>query len=302
MSEIWVDTDFGFDDLWALLLLQRHGVSIAGISLVAGNAPLPQVISNALGAQQAYDIKAPIYCGAERPLVRTPETAERILGPHGMRSLGRRLPETDQGTLPPEALPALAKWLEQAEPGGSRDVLALGPLTNIANLLQQAPDSAARITRLIWMGGSAGAGNHSPAAEFNALADPEAAALVAGAGLPLDVIDLTLCRKVVFGSADVPVSDPLTADLIGGYLEIGLSRGRQSMAIYDPVAAVAALRPDLFQFEPCVMEVSAVSDKSYGATRFQSCASEPSRLATDVSKDVASICLDVLAKERAHGD
>ncbi len=50
---LWVDTDYGFDDLWALLLLRRHGATVEGISLVAGNTPLPQVIANALGAARA---------------------------------------------------------------------------------------------------------------------------------------------------------------------------------------------------------------------------------------------------------
>ena len=93
MSTFWVDTDFGFDDLWALLVLRHLGAQVAGISLVAGNAPLARVVSNAMGARQAYGIDAPIYAGADRPLVRDAETAERILGPRGMQSRGQHLPD-----------------------------------------------------------------------------------------------------------------------------------------------------------------------------------------------------------------
>ncbi|MEP3276864.1 MAG: nucleoside hydrolase [Stappiaceae bacterium] len=297
MSVFWVDTDYGFDDLWALLLLRRLGATIAGISLVAGNAPLPRVISNALGAQQAYGIDVPIHSGADRPLIREQETAERILGPRGMRSRGRFLPEPTVSISPEAAVPALVRWLDSGEPGQRRDVLALGPLTNIATLLKQAPDSAAKITRLVWMGGSTGPGNQSPAAEFNALADPEAVAVVADANLPLDVVDLTLCRRVTFGPADVLSMDALTADLLGGYLDIGLSRGRPGMAIYDPVAALAALRPESFNFNRREMEVSVVQDDSYGATRFFPAAGGKTRLATDFTTDIAGICLKALAKD-----
>lgn len=301
MSTLWVDTDFGFDDLWALLLLRRLGATIAGISLVAGNTRLSRVITNALGARQAYGVDAPLYRGAHRPLHRVQETAERILGPRGMKSRGRHLPEPKASTPLPDALPALARWLENARPGDRRDILALGPLTNFANLLRQAPDCAARITRLIWMGGSAGPGNHSPAAEFNALADPEAAAIVANAGLAMDVVDLTLCRKVTFGPTDVPSMDPLLADLIGGYLDIGLNRGRPGMAIYDPVAALAAIRPGLFHFEKRDMDVSVVQDDSYGATRFTRASGGMMRLATDFTADIRGICLDALAQEPPNG-
>ncbi|MEJ8472809.1 nucleoside hydrolase [Roseibium algae] len=300
MSALWVDTDFGFDDLWAVLLLRQLGAKVAGISLVAGNAPLPQVTSNALGARSAYGIDAPVYSGADHPLVRMQETAERILGPFGMQSRGRRLPEPKEPHSLPDALPALAKWLDSGAPGEPREVLALGPLTNIANLTRRAPQSAAKISRLVWMGGSAGPGNHSAMAEFNALADPEAAAVISAARLPLDVVDLMLCRKITFGPSDVPVMPPLMADLIGGYLDIGLSRGRPGMAIYDPVAALAAMRPDLFQFEKCRMQVSITPDDSYGATAFHSASEGETRLATDVTPDMAHICLTALAEEVAN--
>ena len=56
-------------------------------------------------------------------------------------------------------------------------VAAIGPLTNLALLLRVFPDAAARIGRLVVMGGSAWrGGNVTAAAEFNVWADPEAAA------------------------------------------------------------------------------------------------------------------------------
>ena len=65
---LWVDTDYGFDDLWALLVLARHGRTPAGISLVAGNASLTRVIANARRGAAAYDLQTPLYAGAAHPL------------------------------------------------------------------------------------------------------------------------------------------------------------------------------------------------------------------------------------------
>lgn len=291
---LWVDTDYGFDDLWALLVLARHGRTPAGISLVAGNAPLPRVIANARGGAAAYDLQAPLYAGAAQPLVRPLETATRVLGPKGMSSRGPMLPEIPGAALP-DAIPALADWLLSAAPNAPREVLALGPLTNIARLLTEAPQAAQKITRLVWMGGSNGPGNHSPRAEFNALADPEAAAQLAAAGLPLEVADLMLCRQVTFGPDDMPEMDVLTAGLLQGYLDIGLSRGRAGMAIYDPVAAMVYLRPDLFQSLPCDLSVSTTEDDSYGETMFAPNPHGTTRLVTAATDDIAQVCLGCLS-------
>ncbi|OCX59993.1 hypothetical protein BFP70_18010 [Thioclava sp. SK-1] len=296
---LWVDTDYGFDDLWALLLLRHAKCAVAGISLVAGNATLDRVIANAQGAALAYGIDAPLYAGAATPLRRDQETAERILGPQGMTSRGRFLPRSNDAPPPRDGVAALAQWL--MAPTATRQVLALGPLTNIALLVQRFPQAAARITRLVWMGGSNGPGNHSAMAEFNALADPEALDQVVRAAVPLDIVDLSFCRQVRFGPADMPICDPLTADLLGGYLDIGLSRGRDGMAIYDPLAALAITAPQLMRFERYRMKVSLRVDDSYGATTFLADPAGPVRLATLPSPICARSCLDALRTEKHHG-
>jgi inosine-uridine nucleoside N-ribohydrolase len=302
MNAFWVDTDFGFDDLWALLTLRHLGARVAGISLVAGNAPIARVISNAMGARQAYGLTAPIYAGAVSPLVRDAETAERILGPRGMQSRGQHLP--DGGPLPEsqDASTALEAWLRSAKPGERRDILAIGPLTNIARLIQTAPEVAKTITRLIWMGGSNGAGNHSAQAEFNALADPEAAAIVANAGLTLDVVDLMFCRTVTFGPNDIPQSDPLTSDLLGGYLDIALTRGRSQMAIYDPNAALVACQPEAFAYRSCDMIVSTVTGPTYGKTTFNENINGSTRLIMGTTLDATKTCLNALVEDTLNAD
>jgi len=302
MTELWVDTDFGFDDLWALLLLGRYKARIAGISLVAGNAGLPQVTRNALGAFQAYGFDIPMWAGEDRSLTCDPVSAEHILGPRGMQSRGMYLPEVEAGTVRTGAVLALSEWLQSAARFEPRKVLALGPLTNIAMLVRTAPQAAQNISRVIWMGGSNGPGNHTVAAEFNALADPEAVQIVADAGIPMDVVDLMACRQVTFGTDDLPVTDQLTADLLGGYLDIGLSRGRPRMTIYDPVAALVAIDPESFDFEPQKLEVSTTPGETYGATRFLPLVDGRTRLVVRPGPDTAKICLGALSKEHMYDD
>ena len=300
MSKFWVDTDFGFDDLWALLVLRHYGCEVAGVSLVAGNTPLPRVVANALGAKEAYDLNWPLWQGAVAPLKRDPETAERILGPDGMRSRGAKLPKSKAGVPDTGALDEIRGWLGGSS-GTERQILALGPLTNLAALLMQFPEAARMISRLVWMGGSSGRGNHTATAEFNAVADAEAVECVLNSGVPIDIVDLEFCRRVAFSEADMPDTDPLTRDLLGGYLDIALERGRPGMAIYDPLAALALAVPDAIGFTPCVVEISTEPDDSYGATRIQAAARSSLRLATEARADLGRMCLNALEMETANG-
>ena len=300
MTPVWVDTDFGFDDLWALLVLRHLNCPVAGVSLVAGNVPLPQVIANAVAAKQAYEFDWPIWKGASRPLVRKQETAERIIGATGMRTRGASLPWTNTDEVRDDAVHALRDWL-CSETTEEKNILALGPLTNIATALQAFPEVQFQISRLVWMGGSAGIGNHTPLAEFNAVADAEALLGVIETGLQVDIVDLSFCRKVVFAEEDIPETDNLTGDLLGGYLDIALERGRPAMAIYDPVAAVALADRASIGFSSCTTRVSTIADETYGATYMSEARNSTTRIAATAHADLKTICLSALKKEVLHG-
>ncbi|SFH66612.1 nucleoside hydrolase [Albimonas pacifica] len=247
---VWIDTDMSVDDVFAILLLQGR-VEIDGLSLGFGVAPLPRARLNAAGAASAFGWSFAMTQGADRAVLGGQEHATRILGETGIRSRGKTLPEVEAPPLPP-ALPALSAWLEAQE---QATILALGPLTNLAALALARPDLLPRIERIVWMGGGVTSGNHTASAEYNAIADPEALAILIARGVPIRMIDLDACRRVQIAEEDVTAlraapgpNAGLLADLLGGYLDIALERGRPTMALYDPIAAAAVLRPDLFRF------------------------------------------------------
>lgn len=280
---VWVDTDMGVDDVMAILMLAESG-QVDGISLAFGCADLDAVRRNALAFLAAYGFDIPLSQGADRALNGDCETCERILGPIGQPTRGAHFPSGGDRALP-AASDALAQWLEARR---DADILALGPLTNIARLCADRPDLVSHIRRIVWMGGSVGRGNHTPFAEFNAYADPEAADGVLRAGAPVTMVDLEICRQVVFGPAhlsDIPAQGAL-ADLIGGYLDIGLSRGREGMALYDPVAAAAMLRPDLFTQSAARLSV-VLTDVQRGRTIADPDPAGPHRILTGVQSAAA---------------
>jgi Inosine-uridine nucleoside N-ribohydrolase len=267
---IWIDTDMGFDDIAAIMVAAHAGLSIEGVSLVFGNAPLARVRSNAAGAASAFVWPFPIHSGREMPVLGRLETATHVLSDAGMPSAGKHLPEAEE-TFSADAFEALCAWLEKDE--GERRILALGPLTNIAAVALARPDLAARITDLTWMGGGVTSGNHTASAEFNAFADPEALAIVLAQKIPFRMIDLDLCRQVLCSPEDVvPVRQAggrnaeLLGDLLAGFVAIATKSGRPAMALYDAVAAVAFAHPELVAWREAKIDVELAGTLTRGRT------------------------------------
>jgi purine nucleosidase len=262
---VWIDTDMGVDDLFAVLLMLAK-TKVDGMSLTFGNADLEQITRNAADATAHFQWSVPIHTGADRAILGTAETAQGVLGKAGMPTRGRILPAAPASVAAgfSPALGALETWLETQT---QAQILALGPLTNLATLALARPDLLHRIGRITWMGGARGAGNHTASAEFNAVADPEALAILLARKVPLTMVDLEICRQVMIDEAHVAaVADPLLRDLLGGYLDIALTRGRPAMALYDPVAAAAFLCPDLFTAAPARIEVELAGHHTRGRT------------------------------------
>lgn len=272
--QLWVDTDMGFDDMHALLYLRQAGIIPVGQSLVYGCATLSQVHRNTRAFSAQFNWQTPWYSGAEKSLRGQIRTAKHVLGTQGFRTRGRVMPDAPPLPVNQPAVTAMIDWLS-----GSPDdaqILALGPLTNIARLCQQAPELISRIQRLTWMGGSLAHGNQTPYAEFNAWADAQAAAIVLSSGIPVRLVDLDVCREVQIFPEDVDRFATLKSDagkivhdLLGGYLDIGLSRNRGHMAIYDPVAAALLVSPDDFQMQPACIHVETEDAEREGQTLLQ---------------------------------
>ncbi|MEZ2221521.1 nucleoside hydrolase [Rhizobium sp. RCC_161_2] len=302
---IWIDTDMGFDDIAAILVVAHSSLAIDGVSLVSGNAPLKQVRANAASAVAAFGWTFRIHTGRELPVLCKLETAQSILGSSGIPTTGKVLPPADE--LPSsDAFAALCDWL--ADGSGPKRILALGPLTNIAALALARPDLAARIDELTWMGGGVTSGNHTASAEFNAYADPEALAIVLAHGLPLQMIDLDICRKVLARPDDVErvrqaggKNAEMLADLLGGYVNIAISRGRPAMAIYDPTAAAIFVAPDIARLQHARIDAELWGQHTRGRTVVETRASHAefnAHFAAEIDADRArAIIFDAMINE-----
>ena len=107
---VWIDTDMGFDDIAAILVVDQSGLEIDGISLVFGNTPLPQVRANAAGAAQAFGWKFPIHAGRGQPVLAKLETAQAILGETGIPTIGKSCRKQPHSQTATPSQPSAAGW------------------------------------------------------------------------------------------------------------------------------------------------------------------------------------------------
>ncbi|GAA2403645.1 purine nucleosidase [Catellatospora methionotrophica] len=264
---VMIDCDPGIDDMMALLTIcASPELDLRGVTTVGGNVGIELTTRNArsvLALAGRGDV--PVAAGAGRSLVRVPVSAKK--GAHGDGGLGGVvLPEAPGAADPRPAAAFLAATVAAStEP---LTLFAVGPMTNVALFYAMYPQLAARLDRLVVMGGSIGAGNMTPAAEFNVWFDPEAAHRVLtdpGVSVPTTLVPLDVTRRTGLVDADLAVLagsgrvGALTARALGGYRH-GLGA---VTPVHDAVAVLTVLHPELVTTQPARIHV----DAGYGPSR-----------------------------------
>ncbi|MFI9760620.1 nucleoside hydrolase [Streptomyces sp. NPDC051963] len=196
-----IDCDTGVDDALALLFAVRHpGIDLRAITCVAGNTDVEGVVRNTLTVlEQAGAPEIPVARGAERPLIEAVRTARHVHGEDGMADLG--LPAPSRTAVDMDAVTLLRREI-LASPRPVT-LVPTAPLTNIALLLRTHPEVVGNIERIVFMGGAVATGNATPVAEFNVWHDPEAAAILLTAGVPITMYGLDVFKRVLVPAADV---------------------------------------------------------------------------------------------------
>jgi purine nucleosidase len=262
-----LDCDPGIDDAFAIAFGCGHpGIDLAGVTTVAGNVGLDRTTVNALAVLEFLGHpEVPVAAGSPVPLLRPVHNARSVHGESGLG--GATLPAPRGQVVGAHAVDFLIGEISAAP--GAVTLVATGPLTNIALAVRRYPPLVQQVADFVIMGGSAGRGNVTPAAEFNIWADPEAAAIVFGAGWRVTMagLDVTLQAR-----ATGPVQDRLRGlGRLGGELLLpGLGGYRSTAGDGQPVHDVCALAliaaPGLFGCEPARVEVETAGRWTSGMT------------------------------------
>lgn len=185
-----IDTDTAADDSFALLVGLLHPeAQLEAVTIVAGNVSFDQQVENALLTIEAAGRsgEVPVHLGARVPMMR----AWHAAGAHGDGKGNHDFPKPTQKASEEGAAEALVRIVN--ENPGQIDIVAIGPLTNLATALLLDRDFASKVRELWIMGGCDNSvGNVSAAAEYNFYVDPEAAEIVLSAGFETTIVTWTL--------------------------------------------------------------------------------------------------------------
>jgi inosine-uridine nucleoside N-ribohydrolase len=269
---IIIDTDPGIDDAIAILLALRcPELALVGVTTVAGNLNIDRVTRNAARVLALGGISPgglPLHQGMRAPLTRTALAGEEpIHGPDGLG--GAEVPDVAWPIPPRHAV----DWMEEqvrSRPG-ELTIVAIGPCTNVAALLQRLPDPA-MIAEVVIMGGAFLApGNTNWVAEYNFHTDPEAARLVLQSGVKCRIVGLNVTRRALLYGEDAqriahagPVGRAI-AQMSRYYIErYQKTHGVAACAMHDPLAVAVTARPDLVRWEPYYVDIECMGELTRG--------------------------------------
>ena len=250
---IILDCDPGHDDAIALVLaLASPELDVKAITSSAGNQTPDKTLRNVLRMLtllKRTDI--PVAGGAVKPLMRELIIADNVHGESGLD--GPALPEPDFAPQNCTAVELMAKVLrESAEPV---TLVATGPQTNVALLLNSHPELHSNIARIVIMGGAMGLGNWTPAAEFNIFVDPEAAEIVFQSGLPIVMAGLDVTHRAQIMAQDIErfrsvgnLVATTVAELLDFFMEYHKAEkwGFHGAPLHDPCTIAWLLKPEMF--------------------------------------------------------
>ena len=264
------------DDALALLLAGASPeLEVLAVSTVGGNVGVARGTEN---AQRVLPVAwgslppPPIYSGSQR----ASEDAEQVHGSDGLGGAAERYPAAAPASA--EHAVAACGRLARSRPG-EITLVALGPLTNVAQFVQQDPQGARLLREIVVMGGAFGvAGNVTPVAEYNIYADVDAAQVVCDSGISLRWVPVNITHRcllleeqVTARLSDVPaealprlrMAQAISRDYIHHH-ELGF--GERACILHDPVAVGAALWPELFHAEPFRVDVETYGRLTRGMT------------------------------------
>lgn len=268
-----LDCDPGHDDAIALILaLASPELKVLAVTTSAGNQTPDKTLNNALRILTLLgrdDI--PVAAGAPKPLARELIIADNVHGESGLD--GPKLPDPAFAPVAMTALELMAKCLrESPEPV---TLVPTGPLTNIALLLAAHPELKSKIARIVLMGGAAGAGNWTPAAEFNIYVDPEAADMVFKSGLPITMCGLDVTHEAQVMDEDIArvraITNPV-AQCVAGLLDFFMIYHRDpkwgfaGAPLHDPCTIAWLLAPALFHGVECRVDIETGGTHTSGMT------------------------------------
>jgi purine nucleosidase len=266
---IVLDCDPGTDDAIAMLLaFASTELEVLAVTAAGGNVGLDRTLRNALALTRLAGAAVPVHAGADRPLLGAFANETRV---HGADGLGGIALPAGGAAAPGVAADAIRRILREAAQPVT--LVGIAPVTNLALALMTEPALVQKVDRIVLMTGAWGEGNASPAAEFNALNDPEALAVLLACGRPVVLATLELTEQALATPARLAAWRRLGAGAclraacdIQGSVPLSRRFAGAGAALHDPCAIAWLLWPELFTTRDCAVQVDLGPGPSRGRT------------------------------------
>ncbi|MBT5875877.1 MAG: nucleoside hydrolase [Candidatus Latescibacteria bacterium] len=281
---IILDTDTGVDDALAILLAMRSPeLTVEAITAVSGNVHVDHCVRNILMTLELLELESipAVARGEDGPLASAVTLADNVHADDGLGGVSKLLLadgqprySAPQNRLSPTHAVDLILEIIERHPG-EITLIAVGPLTNVARAVINNPFRMQKLKQLIVMGGAFQVyGNVSPVAEFNIFADPHAAQVVCGAGIPMVFVPLDVTMQAVLSAPDIDLYAQqggkvarFVKDCTDHYVDFHRQRRNvDGCFIHDALAVAVAFQPELVTMVDAKINVETAGDLTSGMT------------------------------------
>jgi purine nucleosidase len=258
-KRIIIDCDTGVDDAMAIIFaLKSDSLIVDSITTVNGNVPVEQATLNTLKILEFIGRQdVPVAIGAPKPWVVEPVHSKHVFGEDGLGNMSSKLPNSKTAI----AKDAVTHILDTVADGNIDAIVAIGPLTNIANAYKQNKELMNSVKELIVMGGAINEkGNITEFAEFNFYCDPHAAdyVLANATNLTLIPLDVTNQAQLFENELELIIEGrirELLSNILKPWFKFSFKVSQDYVALHDPLVLAYALNNSYFQRKRIKLEV-----------------------------------------------
>ncbi|MFB0562505.1 MAG: nucleoside hydrolase [Candidatus Lokiarchaeia archaeon] len=299
MKKIIYDGDPGIDDAMAIILaIKSDELDLEAVTTVAGNVPLEKATKNALRILRLVGrLDIPVAAGMPSPLVRELQTSGVVHGEDGLGRTNLPLPSIEDKCIGALNM-IIAKIMDRP---GEFNLVACGPLTNLAEIYNKQPKIGENVGQVVIMGGAIHVpGNVTPYAEYNIHTDPESAQIILQSDLPITLVPLDVTMRTILTPDDLEEfyeARTLVAEFVYNamkyYQSIPTHKKLGGCPLHDPLAIGIAVDESFVKMKKLYVKVvtdnivtlgkTLVSEKNTG--EFEECSSKH------------NVCLEVDARK-----
>jgi purine nucleosidase len=292
MKPVILDVDTGIDDAMAIAYaLNSPELDVIGLTTCFGNGPIEITTRNTLVILEKLGRTVPVYAGADKPFKRAMKEFPTHV--HGEDGIGNKFDKAPNRKAESEGAADFIISQVKKRPH-EMTIIAVGPLTNLAQAVIKAPEIATLVKEVVIMGGAVFTrGNVTPYSEANVISDPDAADYVFSSGLPVTVVGLDVTMQTLLPNAALAdwrskgtETAHFFADMTSFYMQSyeTFHPGIGGCALHDPLAVGVVIDPGFVKREEWHVKV-VLEGEEYGRTVADSEGGPKIQVCTEVDEE-----------------